>query len=45
MREYKRFEDIEKVYREIESDDKKLCEDFMTLSLETIGSEKDSMER
>jgi len=33
----KSLNDIENIYKEIAEEKKKLCEDFMSISLETIG--------
>jgi len=35
----KSLNEIENIYKEIAEEEKKLCEDFMSISLETIGNE------
>jgi hypothetical protein len=36
----KSLNDIENIYKEIAEEEKKLCEDFMSISLETVENER-----
>jgi len=36
----KSLNDIENIYKEIAEEEKKLCEDFMSISLQTVENER-----